>query len=255
MQIWKAHYKDEFHDTDIEILNDGSEILFTLDGFRFCATDISDFEYESTEQSDEIEDKFHVIKWHGDMLYTSGKRIPMYFYSLQRYALDVEIPVHVVRKSDTVEFTATLYISFQLVEHDINKHQGIIMCDSKQSYYDDTIVKDFSLCVDGKRYSSEKNTLDFETALSDICRKIKHDYYIRSCFTCQYSEYSPYGQNGFGSMMCYHECKENCLKVNSKNDYFRYLGDENFTHRQETYLCSEYDLRNKCGGYRGFVDI
>ncbi|MCM1315675.1 MAG: DUF6304 family protein [Muribaculaceae bacterium] len=256
MQIWKAHYKDEFHDTDIEILNDGSEISFTLDGFKFCSrTDISDFEYENIEKSEEIENRFHVIKFHGDVINECGKHVPTYFYGLQRYALDVEIPIHVIRKSDTVEITGTINISFELVKHDMNKPQGIIMCDSVRVYYDDTIVKDFSLCIDGKRYSSERNTLDFESALSDICRKMKQDYYIKSCFTCQYSEYSPYGQNEFGSMMCYRECKENCLKVNSKADYFKYLGDENFTHQQETYLCSEYDLRNKCDGYRGFVDI
>ncbi|MDE6832867.1 MAG: hypothetical protein K2J39_01260, partial [Ruminococcus sp.] len=92
-------------------------------------------------------------------------------------------------------------------------------------------------------------------ALSDICRKIKSDYYIKSCFTCQYSEYSPYGNCEFGTMMCYRECKKNCLKINSKADYFKYLGDEEFTHRQETFLCSEYDLRDKYEGYRGFVDI
>lgn len=248
MQIWKAHYKDEFHDTDIEIFNDGDEISFTLDGFRFSSsTSISEFEYINTEKSSEVENRFNIIKTN-DSEYNT-------YYELQRYALDVEIPVKVIRKTDTAEITGVINISFQLVEADTNKPQGIIMYDGKRVYYDDTIVKDFSLCVDGKRYNSEKNTLDFETALSDICRKIKHAYYIKSCFTCQYSEYSPYGQNEFGSMMCYREHKENCLKVNSKADYFKYLGDEDFTHRQETFLCSDYDLRNKCGGYRGFVDI
>lgn len=256
IQVWKAHYKDEFHDNDIEILNNGSERFFILDGFRFCSeTDISDFEYESTEQSDEIEDKFHVIKFHGDIIDKYDNRIPTYFYSLGRYALDVEIPVHVVRKSDNAEITGTINISFHIVEQDMNKPQRFFMCNGVRVYPDDIIVDDFNLCVDGKSYHSEKNTIDFETALSDICRKIKQNYYIKSCFTCQYSEYSPYGQNDFGSMMCYRECKENCLKVNSKADYFKYLGDEDFAHRQETFLCSEYDLRNKCGGYRGFVDI
>ncbi|MDE6035825.1 MAG: hypothetical protein K2G36_07960 [Ruminococcus sp.] len=242
MQIWKAHYKDEFHDTDIEIFNDGKEISFTLDGVRFSSsTSISEFEYINKEKSSEVENRFNIIKM--------GKYDT--YYELQRYALDIEIPVKVIRKTDTAEITGVIDISFQLVEPDTNKPQGIFMYDD----YDDTIVKDFSLCVDGKRYSSEKNTLDFETALSDICRKIKSDYYIKSCFTCQYSEYSPYGNCEFGTMMCYRECKKNCLKINSKADYFKYLGDEDFTHRQETFLCSEYDLRNKCGGYRGFVDI
>ena len=244
MQIWKAHYKDEFHDTDIEILNDGDEISFTLDGFRFSSsTNISEFEYINKEKSSEVENRFNIIKMHGK--YAT-------YYALQRYALDVEIPVKVIRKTDTAEITGVINISFQFVEHDINKPQVIFMNDGKRVYYDDTIVNDFSLCVDGKRYSSEKNTLDFEIALSDICTKIKSDYYIKSCFTCQYSEYSPYGHDGFGCMLCYREHKENYLKV---NNFFKYLINEDSTFRQETFLCSDYDLRNKCGGYRGFVDI
>ncbi|MCM1506228.1 MAG: DUF6304 family protein [Ruminococcus flavefaciens] len=257
MQVWKAHYKDEFHDTDIEILNDGSERFFILDGFKFClGTDISEIEYESTEPSDDIENKFHVVKYYGYLLDKySTRRIPTYFYILWRYSLDVEIPVHVFRKADNAEITGTINISLHLVKHDMKKPHGIILCNGVRIYCDDVIVDDFSLCVDGKSYHSEKNTIDFETALSDICGKIKQDYYIKSCFTCQYSDYSPYGQNGFGGIMCYRECKENCLKVHGRNDYHKYLEEQPFTFQEETYLCSEYDLRNKCGGIRGFVDI
>lgn len=256
MQIWKAHYKDEFHDTYIEILNDGSKRFFTLDGFRFCfGTEISEIEYESTEPSDDISDTFYVIKYYGDILDQYSNRTPTYFYSLGRYSLDVEIPVHVVRKADNTEITGTINISFHLVEHDMNKPHGITLCDGVRIYFDDVIVDDFSLCIDEKGYHSEQNTIDFEIALSDICRNIKHDYYIKSCFTCQYSDYSPYGQNGFGGIMCYRECKENCLKVNGRNDYHKYLEGQPFIFQEETYLCSEYSLRNKCGEIRGFVDI
>lgn len=47
--------------------------------------------------------------------------------------------------------------------------------------------------------------------------------------------------------------KEECLKVNSKDDYFAFLEDKDFDGRQETYLCSQYSPRNRAGGYRGYV--
>ena len=44
--------------------------------------------------------------------------------------------------------------------------------------------------------------------------------------------------------------------VNGKSDYFSYLSDkpEDYDLKQETYLCEKYEIRNRCGGYRGYVD-
>ena len=95
----------------------------------------------------------------------------------------------------------------------------------------------------------------FDVALSDICAQMKNDYYIKSCFTCQYSDYSPYGNDDYGAILCYCRHKSDCLKVNSKEEYFRFLGDKDCDARQETYLCEQYSLRNQAGGYRGYVDI
>ena len=48
----------------------------------------------------------------------------------------------------------------------------------------------------------------------------------------------------------------NYLKVNGKNDYFSYLSNnpKDYDLKQETYLCEKYEIRNRCGGYRGYVD-
>ena len=158
-----------------------------------------------------------------------------------------------VRKSDSCEITAMLHISFKCVEHENGKHQCIILCDGKRVYRDDEIVQDFSLTADGKRYISEHKTLYFEKALHSICGQMRKDYYLKSSFTCQYSEYSPYGCDDYGTMLCYCRYKEECLKVWNKDDYFRYLEDKDFVSRQETYLCQEYVERNQASGYRGFV--
>jgi len=55
-------------------------------------------------------------------------------------------------------------------------------------------------------------------------------------------------------MLYYCRYKEDCLKVSSKDDFFEHLEPKDFVMRQETYLCDEYEVRNKSSGYRGFVE-
>ena len=257
MQFWKAHYKDALHDVDIQIKNTENDyktnpLSFTLDDITFQGTSVGDFQLADETLYDNSKERFYILKAGG-----RDEKLKVtfpYWYDLQRYALDIEIPINVVRKKDNQELTGKLYIAFEYVEHDMEKGQCIFVCDNKRVYRDDEIVTDFSLNVDCKIFRSEKKTLYFENALNDICKQMKNDYYLKCCFTCQYSDYSPYGSDDYGTMLCYCRHKEDYLKVNSKDDFFEYLEVKDFDMRQETYLCDEYDLRNKCSGYRGFVE-
>ena len=94
--------------------------------------------------------------------------------------------------------------------------------------------------------------MTFEEALLNISKLISPEYYMKCCFTCQYSDYSPYGNDSFGTMLCYKKQKEDYLKVHNKREYFQYLTND-YEVCQETDLCMEYDIRMKCEGYRGFV--
>lgn len=257
MQHWKAHYRDALHDTDIEIINTEEDyktdpLSFTLDNITFCGTRLNDFHLADEAQYEEASRKFSLLKWGG---YSSRFHITSpYQYDLQGYDLEVEIPISVFRKSDKRLITGVLFLSFKYVESDMSKPHCIQMCDDLRVYADDVIVREFSLSIDGMCHKSAEKTLYFENALNDICRQIKNDYYIRCCFTCQYSDYSPFGNEDYGIMLCFCRHKEDCLKVNSKNDFFSFLGGKDFDGRQETYLCEHYCPRNKASGYRGFVD-
>lgn len=51
MVIWKAHYKDKFHDEDIKIINMQEErvtspLSFTVDGITFSGDSIGDFKLQ-----------------------------------------------------------------------------------------------------------------------------------------------------------------------------------------------------------------
>ena len=255
MQIWKAHYKDDCHDTIIDLINTEEEykndpLRFLLDGIKFQGTGLGDFRLADATQYGESKKKFCILKVGG---YKSGGKEVPYWYQLQKYFLDVEIPVKAIRKLDNMELQAVIHISFGYYEHDNENNQARMYCDDTLVFYDDEKVYDFTLYVDGKKYSSTKRTLYFEKALLDICKQMADDFYLRCCFTCQYSDYSPYGCDDYGTMLCYRRHKEDYLKVNNKDEYFEYLEGKDFEMRQETYLCEEYELRNRCQGYRGYV--
>jgi len=256
MQYWKAHYKDALHDTDIEIRNTEEDyntdpLSFVLDGITFKGTSLGEFQLADATQYEEADKKFSLLKWGG---HDSKYQITSpYVYDLQRYELEAMIPVRVFRKKDKQLVEGNLFLAFRYLEPDPETSHSTRLCDDRKVYRDDPVVSEFSLCVDGSCYKSTKKMLWFEAALHDICVQIQNDYALKCCFTCQYSDYSPYGSDDYGLMLCFCRHKEDCLKVNSKDDFFTWLEGKDYDGRQETYLCEHYSPRKQAGGCRGFV--
>ncbi|MDE5582832.1 MAG: hypothetical protein K2J08_03915 [Ruminococcus sp.] len=252
MEIWKAHYRDSGHDIDIEIVNsqnqsDNYPLSFVIDGFKFVGQSVGDFELYDESQAEEAEKNFCLMKCGGynSMIDTNFP----YFYNLQRYSMSIDIPVCVVRKSDNAEIQGFIHVDFELKKSEKGSRYH---CDDVFKYYDDYIVNKFYLTADGKIFKTKCKSLWFESGLQEIYRSLKPYYSLKCCFTCQYSDYSPYGSDDFGTMLCYRKNKSDYLKVNSKADFFEYLDE--YEIRQETFVCEEYEPRVKCGGYRGFID-
>ncbi|MCR4646958.1 MAG: DUF6304 family protein [Oscillospiraceae bacterium] len=234
MQVWKAHYKDPVHDAQIDIINTEKEyaadpLSFTLDGITFRGTSLGDFLPAVGSDLEEVCRKFHILKAGG---FEIGGNEVSFWYTLQRYAMATEIPVRVVRKCDGCELQGMIHIAFAFQEHDPEQVQARWYCGEERVYHDDVHVHDVSLQIDGTVYSSAKKTLCFEDALLDICRQMAQDYALKCCLTCQYADYSPFGNDDFGTMQCFRHQKEAYLKVNSKADYFKYLNDD-CEYRQE----------------------
>ncbi|MCQ2555118.1 MAG: DUF6304 family protein [Clostridia bacterium] len=243
MNIWKAHYIDKLHNEDIDIINDtGSEspLSFTIEGMTFSGMDLSDFELVSGEKYSEAKEKFCILKM-GPYRTQNGA---WNYYYLQRYTMKIDIPVHVIRKADKQDIEGILHIEFELVEPD-----------NEKADFDEIILHDFTLYVEGKSYSCQDKNFWFEDRLKEIGKMIEESYYLMCCFTCQFSDYSPYGNDDFGNMLCYRANKAEYLKVNNKEEYFRYVGDLDAYTVQETGLCSEYEIRNRSDGYRGYVGV
>lgn len=256
MITYKAHYKDELHDLDIDITHDkGKALTFTIDGVRFKGANFNDFELEEPEKYSMDDLPFRLFK-EGGKIYHEKLGIEVdseYFYTLQRYSLEVTIPVTVIRISDSRNMDAFIRLKVKLRERNENDRNNIIYrCDGVRVFPDASDVEDFSLHIGDEIINGQK-TLYFEDALKSINSQIKDTYELKCCLTCQYSDYSPYGNDGFGYMLCYRDHKDEYLKVNDKDSFFEYVADLDFEFEYETNLCKEFAPRILCEGYRGDV--
>ena len=227
MITYKAHYKDEFHDLDIDISHDtGRALTFTIDGVRFKGANFNDFELEEPEKYSMDDLPFRLFK-EGGKIYHEKLGIELdseYFYTLQRYSLEVTIPVTVIRISDSRNMDAFIRLKVKLRERNENDRNNIIYhrCDGVRVFPDVSDVEDFSLHIGDEIINGQK-TLYFEDALKSINSQIKDIYDLKCCLTCQYSDYSPYGNDGFGYMLCYRNHRDEYLKVNDKDSFLSML--------------------------------
>lgn len=255
MRTWNAHYRDEFHDEDIVIINEEADkydnLTFTIDGITFQSGDISSFELKDPSQAEQARSRFHLVKWGGHM--AEINHTSPYTYSLQRYSLDVQIPLRVIRTTDGSETEGILHIGYRLLPHDMETSQVRAYCDDQRVWWDDQVVTDFRLTVDGEEFSVPCEDLWFDTNLQELCRMIEPRYQLRCCYTCQWSDYSPYGSDDFGTMLCYRAHKDVYLRVNDKRDYFEHLEALPCEQRQETFHCTDFAPRTQCEGYRGLL--
>ena len=256
MKYWKAHYRDEFHNEDILIVNEEADkihnLTFTIDGVTFQGGDISSFELKEPSQVERAQERFSLLKWGGTM--SEINHTSPYVYTLQRYALNIQIPIQVVRTADGSGVEGVLHVGYRYVSHDMEKFQIRWSCDDQRVWADDLEVTDFRLCVDGEEFSVSCKNLWFERNLQELIRLMAPKYRLKCCFTCQWSDYSPYGSDDFGTMLCYRAHKEEYLRVTCQNDYIEHLEELPNEQRQETYVCPDFAVRDQCEGYRGFVE-
>ena len=107
-----------------------------------------------------------------------------------------------------------------------------------------------SLEFDGKSYASCGQHGWFEDELVELQKELPEAVYLKCCFNCAFSDYSPAGSSLFGSLACFRDNKQQYLKVESKRDLFQ-IWETMTEWVQETYLCDEFEKRVAGTGYRG----
>ena len=252
MKIWKAHFSDEKHDTHIDIINtegtfSDDSLSFTINGTDFFGSGFDDFHLTSPEKYDFDTNEFQLLKW--------GTKNKGYEYSLQRFSMEITIPFPVINIKTNKTENSFLRIKYACEQSKENERSVQCILDDEVVFGDVYKMYDFSLHINKEIYKSNNSLFFyFEDNLIDIYRKIKNKYMMKCCFTCQWSDYSPYGNSDFGTMMCYRKHKEEYSKVNDKETYFKYADNLDFESKQETYICREYEPRIHFSGYRGFIE-
>jgi len=89
----------------------------------------------------------------------------------------------------------------------------------------------------------------FEEALNALQQQLEVGTYIECCLNCAFSDYSPYGNGGFGGLACFRDNKTEYLKVHGKSIFA--IWDTLTEFVQETYLCPQFEKRKPGTGYRG----
>ena len=104
-----------------------------------------------------------------------------------------------------------------------------------------------------QRITAQGNSAWFETALLDLqaqLRALPEPLSIKACISCQYSDYSPYGNGLFGSRLCFRNIAAEYSQVSDKASFWA-VHDRFERQVQETYLCSQFAWRKPGTGYRG----
>jgi hypothetical protein len=134
---------------------------------------------------------------------------------LTGYSMEITMPIKVVTNQNS-EIDAT-------IEFEMNNEKIKIIIDNETYYF---------------------GRPNFEYGLNPTFTKIPNVEYIKCCTNCTYSEYSPFGCEDYGDLMCFKNSKEAWEKIG----YQGLKDTENWDNliiekTQEAFWCGEFKKR------------
>jgi hypothetical protein len=107
-----------------------------------------------------------------------------------------------------------------------------------------------ALDLDGQEYASRGGWSVFEDELHDLAHELPDHMLLKCCWGCAFSDYSPLGNDVFGSLACFRDNKRIYLAVHGKEQLLA-IWETRTEMVEETYLCPEFAPRVPGTGYRG----
>lgn len=220
--VYPARYQDRFGAETTTIFNDGETLTMVVRGIQFQGKDFDRFEPKDTADTSQL----------SSFSFTQG--------SLCSCVINADIAVPVVTPSGIVDglLTFELELGEPLSTGRIGGERLKLRLTTNQQ----------SFCSQGK-------TGWFEGEMLDLQSQLPTGTFMKVCFNCAFSDYSPYGHGLFGNMICFRANKTGYLTMPSgedfeKDHYFAVM--ETVSEMvQETYLCPEFERRTPGTGYRG----
>lgn len=200
-------YTDQFGKEETAFVSDGVSLTISIRGVRFEG---HFWELRLIDADSElIRQQFELI----DGLDVEGNPTQI----LANFSLWVKIPIKVVTL-DGEELDA-------LVEVDKRAQT--------QLYF----------LIGGRGAKFKRN--NFEQGLSKEFTKPFQIQHVKCCLNCKFSEYSPFGHEPFGDLMCFKNCKTEWANIG----YHGLYSAENWSNLlgriyvQETYRCEEFEAK------------
>lgn len=215
-ESYSAKYRDKVGEEITTIHNDGKILTMIVRGVTFMGGDFDSLESTPPLNNPQL------------------ASFTLYQGSLCNCEIECEIPMQIISEETP---RCNLHVHLKLGSP---RADGGIENETLQLHLD----------VAGKSYSSCGKHGWFEDELVEIQEKLPENSYLKCCFNCAFSDYSPVGSGLFGNMLCFRDNKQEYLAVESKADLFR-IWDTMTEFVQETYICPEFEKRVPGTGYRG----
>jgi Cysteine-rich CPCC len=96
--------------------------------------------------------------------------------------------------------------------------------------------------INDETYSIIDTFTDFENMLLALHKSLPKNYKIETCFFCRFSSYNPVGNDNFGALDCFKNCKKDFEKVDEKHALFALYEKENSVifKVEETHYCEDF---------------
>ncbi|WP_378173985.1 DUF6304 family protein [Aquimarina sp. SS2-1] len=217
MREYPATYQDKRGTEEIIIKSDGSDMYFTLRGIDFEGTD---FEMLTAEEIDDSKFDYE--------MFADGSG------DITNFKLTITIPTQFYNSLSNQTFTESLVAHIEVGE--TTAIDGL-----------DSEISCLKLTTSFGEFTVEKKLEWMEDALIALQDQLPPNIYLKTCLSCKYSNYSPYGNGMFGNIYCFKKIKEALKKVQQKHDLLHLWTAElvqegKIFSVQETFDCPEHRL-------------
>ncbi len=102
--------------------------------------------------------------------------------------------------------------------------------------------RNIQLEIGDEIYSVIDTFTDFENMLIAFQKSLPENYKLEICFFCRFSGYHPIGNDNFGALDCFKNCKKEFVKIKEKHPLFDLYKKEekNIFKVEETHYCNEF---------------
>ncbi len=224
MRKYIATYQDKRGTETVEIKSDGSEMFFTLRNIDF---DGPDFDQLTASEIDNSKFDYEMFQdGSGD---------------ITNFKLILTIPIQLFNSE-----TDTIFIENLTARIEVGETTTIKGLDHELSCL--TLNASFG------EFKIEKKLEWIEDALIGLQNQLPENIYLKTCLSCKYSNYSPYGNGMFGNIYCFKKLKKELKQVKQKHDLLNLWTAEavekgDVFSVQETFDCPEHQLPIKTDWY------